>query len=108
MEIHELGDLELRPGRLTLWRANVPHPATWRADPRRPSRIQKEHLCWFGNGRPAWLGVAFEWSGEIDTKALSRAILVGYTGTRHYAVASSSMARRSIWPPPTEAWPRST
>ncbi|GLR89680.1 condensation domain-containing protein [Bradyrhizobium iriomotense] len=75
MEINELGDLELGPGRLTLWRISVPGIDSWRPDPRRPSYVQEEHLCRFDNSQPAWLGVAFEWSGEIDTTALSKAIL---------------------------------
>ncbi|MCP3380092.1 condensation domain-containing protein [Bradyrhizobium sp. CCGUVB4N] len=75
MEINDLGDLDLRPGRLTLWRISVPGTARWRPDPRRPSYVQEEHLRCFENGRPTWLGVTFEWSGEVDTTALSSAIL---------------------------------
>ncbi|WP_027583762.1 condensation domain-containing protein [Bradyrhizobium sp. Ai1a-2] len=75
MEINELRDLELRPGQLTVWRVNVPAPARWRSDPRRPSHVQEEHLSYLRDGGPAWLGIAFERPGDFDSTALTSAIL---------------------------------
>src|SRR5262249_16998756 len=58
-----------------LWQVDVPGPACWQPDRRRPSHIPEEHLNYAENGLPAWLGVAFEWSEELDPRPLTRAIL---------------------------------
>ncbi|MGY4168050.1 condensation domain-containing protein [Bradyrhizobium sp. USDA 4529] len=75
MDIKEFGDLDRRPGRLMVWRVNVPDPISWRPDPRRPSYVQEEHLRSADDGRPGWLGAAFDLPGEFNAAALSKAIL---------------------------------
>ncbi|WP_244481636.1 condensation domain-containing protein [Bradyrhizobium pachyrhizi] len=75
MDIKEFVDLDRRPGRLMVWRVNVPEPISWRADPRRPSYVQEEHLRSADDGRRGWLGAAFELPGEFNAAALTKAIL---------------------------------
>ncbi|MDL2410879.1 hypothetical protein PY650_36205 [Rhizobium calliandrae] len=53
METYELGDLELQPGLLTVWRPDVPDPVHRRHDLRRPSYVQEEHLGYLADGQPA-------------------------------------------------------
>ncbi|WP_246787866.1 condensation domain-containing protein [Bradyrhizobium sp. CCBAU 53421] len=102
MDIKEFGDLDRQPGRLMVWRINVPEPISWRADPRRPSYVQEEHLRSADDGRPGWLGAAFELPGELHAAALTKAIL-GWVD-RHEVLRSrlakdgSAMHRATIDP----------
>ncbi|MGY4158222.1 hypothetical protein ACVINW_004064 [Bradyrhizobium sp. USDA 4461] len=75
MDLKEFVDLDRRPGRLLVWRVNVPAPVRWRPDPRRPSYVQEEHLRSADDGQPGWLGAAFELPGEFNAAALRKAIL---------------------------------
>ncbi|MDQ0564274.1 hypothetical protein QO004_006092 [Rhizobium mesoamericanum] len=75
MKFYELGDLELQPGRLTVWRLDVPDPVCWRHDLRRPSYVQEEHFGYLADGQPTWLGVSFERPGKLDPVAFTRAML---------------------------------
>ncbi|WP_420969722.1 hypothetical protein [Bradyrhizobium sp. B120] len=86
MDIKEFGDIDRQPVRLVVWRVNVPDPVSWRPDPRRPSHVQEEHLRSADDGRPGWLGAAFELSGEFNVAALTNAIL-GWVN-RHEALRS--------------------
>ncbi|BBC02267.1 hypothetical protein ABIF38_008597 [Bradyrhizobium japonicum] len=102
MDIKEFGDLDRQPGRLMVWRINVTEPISWRADPRRPSYVQEEHLRSADDGRPGWLGAAFELPGELNAAALTKAIL-GWVD-RHEVLRSrlakdgSAMRRATIDP----------
>lgn len=73
MDIKEFAHLDRGSGRLMVWRVNVPDPVSWRPDSRRPSHVQEEHLRSAGDGRPRWLGAAFELPGEFNAAALTRA-----------------------------------
>lgn len=73
MEIRELGDLDLRPDRLTTRQVRVPDPARWWPDPRRASHVQEKSPGYLGDRQPAWLG--FERSRELDPVGFTGAIL---------------------------------
>ncbi|WP_342710148.1 hypothetical protein AAFG13_38255 [Bradyrhizobium sp. B124] len=75
MDIKEFGDIDRQPVRLVVWRVTVPDPVSWRPDPRRASHVQEEHLRSADDGRPGWLGAAFELPGEFNVAALTNAIL---------------------------------
>ncbi|MHC2440145.1 condensation domain-containing protein [Bradyrhizobium sp. USDA 4451] len=86
MDIKEFCDTDRQPGRLMVWRISVPDPVSWRPDPRRPSHVQEDHLRFAHDGRPGWLGTAFDLPGEFNGAALTKSIL-GWVD-RHEALRS--------------------
>ncbi|MEU6736251.1 condensation domain-containing protein [Streptomyces physcomitrii] len=100
MKFIDIGDLDVRPGRLTVWRptAGSPTPAHWTPDERPASYLQEAHLfdallsADSGERGPSWLATAFELPGALDTAAL-RAALLGWVD-RHESLRSRLVPSR--------------
>ncbi|MFB6846642.1 condensation domain-containing protein [Streptomyces sp. NPDC056373] len=94
MKFIDIAALSPRPGRLAVWRADGPPPASglWRSDPRPASHVQEAHVAHALDAvgesplPPSWIGTAFDLPGALDENAFATA-LRGWTD-RHETLRS--------------------
>ncbi|QKW08213.1 hypothetical protein HUT18_19345 [Streptomyces sp. NA04227] len=100
MKFIDICDLDVRPGRLTVWRPTEgsASPDHWVPDQRPASYLQEAHLfdamvsADTGDRGPSWLATVFELPGPLDHTALEAALL-GWVD-RHESLRSKLVPTR--------------